>query len=80
MADIVSLENVGMTSSPSVWDRSHIRAMLKEPVGAPITLAKEEALAIAREAFGRVPSLPSGEEYVHRVRNLWGSLIERSNG
>ena len=67
-------------SKSSVWDRPNIKAMLREPVGSPVSLTDEEAEAIAREAFGKRPDLPPGEEYVRQVRKVWAGLLKRRDG
>jgi hypothetical protein len=54
--------------------------MLEEPLGAPVSLTDEEADAIAKEAFGKRPDLPPGEEYVRQVRNVWAGLLKKRNG
>ena len=61
----------------AIWERPHIRAMLGEPVGAPISLTRDEAVEIARLSFASKPELPSGEEYVREVRPLLGHSILR---
>ena len=67
-------------SKGSVWDRPNIKAMLREPVGSPVSLTREEALAIARESFGKHPELPPGDEYVRLVRPVWAGLLKRIDG
>jgi hypothetical protein len=64
----------------SIWDKPRIKAMLEEPIGAPVSLTHEEALAIAREAFGKRPDLPPGEEYVRSLRPIWKGLLKRRDG
>ena len=64
----------------SIWDTPKLRAMRKEPVGAPVDLTKEEALAVAKEAFGKRPDLPSGEEYVRRLKPIWRGLLKNRDG
>jgi len=64
----------------SIWDEPRIKAMLEEPLGAPVSLTDEEADAIAKEAFGKRPDLPPGEEYVRQVRNVWAGLLKKRNG
>ena len=54
--------------------------MLEQPVGAPVDLTREEAIAIAREAFGKRPDLPPGEEYVRRLRPIWKGLLKQRDG
>ena len=54
--------------------------MLSQPLGAPASLTDEEADAIAREAFGKRPDLPPGEEYVRQVRKVWAGLLKKRDG
>ena len=61
----------------SVWELPKFDALLKQPVGAPIELTRDEAIAIVTEAFASMPELPSGQEYVRRVRPLWAGLAAR---
>jgi len=65
----------------SIWDEPRIKAMLEEPLGTPVHLKREEAIAITREAFGSRPDLPPGDEYVRRLKPMWKGLIrKRRNG
>ena len=64
----------------SIWEKPKIKAMLREPVGSPVSLTREEALAIARESFGKHPELPPGDEYVRLVRPVWAGLLKRIDG
>jgi hypothetical protein len=65
----------------SIWDKPRIKAMLAQPVGTPVPLTKEEALAIARDSFGRGQGrFPDGIEYVNRVREIWKGLVKPANG
>ena len=53
-----------------------MKSILAEPVGAPIKLSREEAEAIARDAFGSRPDLPSGIEYVRGLKTIWAGLLK----
>jgi hypothetical protein len=65
----------------SIWDTPRIKKILAEPVGAPIDLTPEEALAIARASFGRGKGRwPDGAEYVKQVRSVWRGLLKRRDG
>ncbi len=64
----------------SIWDKPKLKRMLQEPVGSPILLTREEAEAIAREAFGKRPDLPPGAEYVRQLRPIWRGLLKRRHG
>jgi len=62
----------------SIWDTPRIKKILAEPVGAPIDLTPEEALAIARASFGRGKGRwPDGADYVKKIRRESGALIVR---
>ena len=63
----------------SIWDEPKIRAMLEEPLGSPVSLTREEALAIVRESFGKRPDLPPGDEYVRLIRPIWAGLVQERN-
>jgi len=54
--------------------------MLEEPLGSPVSLSREEALAIVRESFGKRPDLPPGDEYVRLIRPIWAGLLRRQDG
>jgi hypothetical protein len=54
--------------------------MRKERIGAPVDLTKEEALAVAKEAFGKRPDLPPGDEYVRRLKPIWRGLLKNRDG
>ena len=66
------------TSTIDIWDSPKLRKALLAPMGTPISLTIEEAMEIARRAFGSNPELPSGKEYVSKHRSLLGhSILER---
>ncbi len=65
------------TEPKGIWGKPSIRVMLRQSVGEPIVLTKEEAREIARTAFGSNPDLPPGEEFVRRIRPLIGRSILR---
>jgi len=64
----------------SVWELPKFKALLKQPVGAPLELTREESLAIAKEAFASRPDLPPGDEYARQIRPIWAGLVRRRNG
>lgn len=66
--------------SHSIWEKPKIKAMLKEPVGAPVILTRAEAMAIADEAFGSRPDLPPGTEYVRSIKHIWRGLLRSRRG
>jgi mRNA-degrading endonuclease RelE of RelBE toxin-antitoxin system len=77
---ILTVYDVGHRNHETIWQRPKIRALLAQPVGAPIELTPQEARAIAREAFGKRPDLPPGEEYVRRLRPVWRGLHRKRHG
>jgi len=64
-------------ATTSIWDKPNILAMVRQPVGTPISLTRDEALEIARQAFGSSPDLMLGEDFVRQVRPLIGRSILR---
>lgn len=54
-----------------------IRDGLREAGFAAMT--RQEAIALARQAFGKRPDLPPGKEYVRRLRPIWRSLLKKRN-
>jgi hypothetical protein len=55
-----------------------LQKILAEPVGTPIYLTREEAIAIVEAGRGMRPDLPDGREYVKQVSKLmWGDLASR---
>jgi len=61
----------------SIWDKPRIKRILAQPVGSPIELTREEALAIVREGAGSMPHLPDGAVYTREARKFSSRLIER---
>lgn len=61
----------------NIWDKPNITAMLRQPVGAPISLTRDEALEIARQAFASSPELMPGEGFVRQIRPVIGRSILR---
>ena len=61
-----------------IWDTSKLQRLVRDPIGAPIELTREEAEEIVKLAFGRRPDLPPGKQVVEEVREILGhSIIER---
>lgn len=55
-----------------------LRDLLDQPVGSPLPITREEAIEIVKAGIGGRPDLPSGKEYVRRVRRMWrGFLLPR---
>jgi hypothetical protein len=53
-----------------------LNAILAEPVGSPVQLTREEAIAIVQAGIGGRPDLPRGAEYVRQVsRQVWADLV-----
>jgi hypothetical protein len=67
-------------ASGSIWDTPRIKKILAEPVGTPIELTREEAMAIARDSAGSMPYLPDGADYVNKVRGIWGGVAKNLDG
>lgn len=61
----------------NIWDKPHILTILRQPLGTPVSLTKDEAQEIARQAFGSSPDLMPGEDFVRQVRPLIGRSILR---
>jgi hypothetical protein len=53
-------------------DDPEILEVLREPLGSPVNLTREQAIAVVQAGIGGRPDLPTGAEYVRRVRRLWG--------
>ncbi|MPZ50033.1 MAG: hypothetical protein GEU75_12185 [Dehalococcoidia bacterium] len=54
-----------------------LRALFDQPLGTPVSLTREQAIAIVQADIGGRPDLPSGREYVKRVAKIWGGLLPR---
>jgi hypothetical protein len=54
-----------------------VRTILAEPVGTPIRLTREEAIAIVEAGRGGRPDLPSGTDYVRKVKKAWRWMMPR---
>jgi hypothetical protein len=52
-----------------------LRRMLKQPIGTPVVLTREEAIAIVEAGRGGRPDLPSGSEYVQKVSKIWRGIM-----
>jgi hypothetical protein len=58
--------------------QAKLDGILSEPLGTPIQLTREEAIAIVEAGIGGRPDLPPGAEYVKEVaRLMWGDLASR---
>lgn len=57
-------------------DRS-VGAMMKQPLGTPVHLTRDQALAIVEAGIGGRPELPTGTEYVRHIREAWRGLTGR---
>jgi len=56
-------------------DDPEILEVLRQPVGSPINLTEEQKLKVLLAGMGSRPDLPTGEEYVRRVRAKWGIKV-----
>jgi hypothetical protein len=55
-----------------------IKRMLSEPVGTPIKLTREQAIAVVDAGIGTAPAHPTGVEYVRWLKkNIWSSQGRR---
>jgi hypothetical protein len=54
-----------------------VSRILEEPVGTPIHLTREEAIAIVEAARGGRPGLPTGAEYVRKMKKAWRWMLPR---
>ena len=54
-----------------------LKAKLAEPVGTPVKLTREQALAIVHAGIGGRPDLPPGDEYVRKVSKIWRGFLPR---
>ena len=73
----VEEEATKIKAPTNIWDKPNIIAMLRQPVGTPVSLTRDEALEMSRQAFGSNPDLMPGEEFVGQVRPLIGRSILR---
>lgn len=73
----VEEEATEVPAHTNIWDKPNILAMVRQPVGTPVSLTRDEALEIARQAFGSSPDLVLGEDFVRQVRPLIGRSILR---
>ena len=60
-----------------VVEDENVKAALRQPVGAPVKLTREQALAIVRAGMGGRPDLPPGDEYVRKVSKIWRGFLPR---
>ena len=71
-------EPITASSQLSIWQSEKVQRLLAEPIGAPVELTMDEAIAIIEESFGIRPDLPTGQEVTRAVRELLGhSIIDR---
>ena len=54
-----------------------LEEMLKQPLGTPVRLTLEQALAVVEAGIGGRPDLPAGTEYVRQIREEWRGLTGR---
>jgi len=58
-------------------DDPEIKEMLRQPLGTPVKLTREQAIKIVQAGIGGRPDLPPGDEYVRRVSRIWKGFIPR---
>jgi hypothetical protein len=54
-----------------------LKDLLSQPLGSPVAVTREEAIAIVNAGIGGRPDLPPGKEYVRRVKRMWRGLLPR---
>ena len=54
-----------------------LKEVLRQPVGTPVKLTREQALAVVRAGMGGRPDLPPGDEYVRKVSKIWRGFLPR---
>jgi len=54
-----------------------LKNALRQPVGTPVELTREQALAVVRAGMGGRPDLPPGDEYVRKVSKIWRGFLPR---
>ncbi len=69
------MATAGQRREKTLWHSPKMRAMLEQPVGAPISLSLEEAREIVRLSFGSRPDLPPGKEFSREARRDLGQMI-----
>jgi hypothetical protein len=58
-------------------DDESVKDVLRQPVGSPVRLTREQALAVVRAGIGGCPDLPPGDEYVRKVSKIWRGYLPR---
>jgi hypothetical protein len=61
---------------PDPETEAKLQNLLREPVGSPIKLTREEALAIVNAGIGARPDLPTGATYVREVSKIWRGIAK----
>lgn len=61
-------------------ERQAVDVLLEEPLGTPVHLTREQAVAIVEAGIGDRPDLPAGTEYVSQIREAWRGLTDRGTG
>ena len=60
-----------------VVEDESLKDVLRQPVGTPVKLTREQALALVRAGMGGRPDLPPGDEYVRKVSKIWRGFLPR---
>jgi len=58
-------------------DDESVKEVLRQPVGSPVQLTREQAIAVVRAGTGGRPDLPPGDEYVRKVSKIWRGFLPR---
>lgn len=63
------------TALSDVIEDPEILEALRQPLGSPIDLSREQALVVLRAGMGGRPDFPTGEEFVNEVRGTLGIRV-----
>lgn len=66
--------------STDIWGQPEIRKMVGQPLGSPVSLTREQAVAILKAGLPKDPNLPSGEAFTQQARRKMGRSIARRRG
>ena len=57
--------------------KKSLNEILAQPLGTPLTISRNDAIAIVEAGIGGRPDLPSGREYVRKIAKVWRGLKPR---